>query len=176
MKKLVILVGKKYEGFKLIKDYRGDYDVMDLTDRSTAYNHDYYREYNPIDSLNYSGVLKNDAELENKKLYDIVFFICDGDRELNPNDFENKLDRYCIYTPYTKGIRFYRPTTSDIWTDETEDGNVFSKRHITINPKFWYCNSLTFNIISNLSSRIMDINNELKFSNFLISRNIEYRV
>jgi len=165
MNKLVVLVGKKYEGFKLIKDYRGDYDVMDLTG-----------EYNPIDSLNYSGILKNDKELEKKKLYDIVFFICDGDREFNANDFKNKLDRNCIYTPYNEKRGFYMESTGKLWSGVHENGYVYGKRHIVINPKFWYCNSLTFNIISNLTSRIMDINDELKFTNFLISRNIEYRV
>ncbi len=168
---LVILAGKEDPALNLKE--KKEYDIIDLRGND-----------NPVDALNYSGILKANKEVERRKLYERVFFICgDGEdfkpkgvpgrlkefgfkpfnKKFNPNEYKKELEKNAIYT------------TEFFLQEMIQAAPILNRCHIQPNPKFWYSDSLTFNIISNLTSRLLDLDDTHKFFTFLMAMGIEFR-
>ncbi len=101
---------------------------------------------NWVDIINNAGMEKSLRELKNKKLYDKVIMLKDIDINMEGND---DLGRYAIYS-YDCSIQKKHIANNSKWV---------SNRLSLKKPSIWnwYSDSLTFDIISNITKKLWDI-------------------
>ena len=114
------------------------FDVLSL-------NHYPYGDVEKFDFLKWVGFEKCKIEAENRKLYDLVVY-SENDFDLN---FDESISDYYIYTD--KFQRAYNTNSDD-----------YPGKLIIPSFKFWFCNSITFNIISNFDQRLYDKTNTMR--------------
>tara|TARA_R110000782_G_scaffold37964_1_gene89507 strand:- start:489 stop:947 length:459 start_codon:yes stop_codon:yes gene_type:complete len=101
---------------------------------------------NWVDIINNAGMEKSLRELKNKKLYDKVIMLKDIDINIEGT---NDLGRYTIYS-YDCSIQKKHIANNSNW---------ISNRLSLKKPSIWnwYSDSLTFDIISNITKKLWDI-------------------
>jgi len=101
---------------------------------------------NWVDIINNAGMEKSLRELKNKKLYDKVIMLKDIDINIEET---NDLGRYTIYSYDCSIQKKHIPNNS----------NWVSNRLSLKKPSIWnwYSDSLTFDIISNITKKLWDI-------------------
>ena len=115
------------------------FDVLSL-------NHYPYGDVEKFDFLKWVGFEKCKIEAENRKLYDVVVY-SEKDSDF---DFNKSLSDYYIYTD--KYQKVYNINPDD-----------YPGKIICPSFQFWFCNSITFNIISNFDQRLYNKTNTMRY-------------
>ena len=114
------------------------YDIDKIVDNIMYYD----EKLHWVDIINNVGMIKSENEIINKRLYDGVFFLKDN---LKLPKIKS-LDRYMIYSLDEIEIKEKPFKKQNIYT-----------RNLSIrlpNKWNWYSNSLTFDMISNITNRV----------------------
>jgi len=113
------------------------YDTEQIVDNIMYYD----EKLEWVDIINNAGMMKSENEILNKKLYDRVFFLKDS---YNPTEFKST-SRYMIYSFDDIEIK-KKPWTKNIYQENLS---------VRLPNKWnWYSNSLTFDMISNVTKRV----------------------
>jgi len=113
------------------------FDVLNL--------HNYPYNDGKFNFLQWAGFEKCKIEIENRRLYDLVIY-SEVESDFN---YHKSLSDYYIYTDRYQSV-------NSIQVDD------YPQRLICPSYKFWFCNSITFNIISHFNQRLYNKTNNLE--------------